>query len=129
MEIRLVCARHSGPGADLLRHRLNGVLAAGTPLAFSTWAGRTGLSEIPPLVGAMQWRAWAHRVRLDRNKVRAYAHAVYASTDAFPAKTISTPVTGSRGRPKLRTRGRKSGPGRDLSRGSLRSTRRSRRRG
>ncbi len=64
---------------------VNGVLAAGTPLAFSTWAGRTGLSEIPPLVGAMGWRAWAHRVRLDRNKMRAYARAVYASTDAYIA--------------------------------------------
>src|SRR5947199_2207819 len=28
---------------------VNGVLAAGTPLALSTWAGRTGLSELPPL--------------------------------------------------------------------------------
>jgi hypothetical protein len=64
---------------------VNGVLAAGTPLVFSTWAGRTGMSEIPPIVGAMGWRAWAHRVRLDRNKVRAYARAVYASTDAYIA--------------------------------------------
>jgi hypothetical protein len=64
---------------------VNGVLAAATPLMFSTWAGRTGLSEIPPVVGAMGWRAWARRVRLDRDKVRAYARAVYASTDAYIA--------------------------------------------
>ncbi len=62
---------------------VNGVLAAGAPLAFSGWAGRTGLSEIPPFVGAMGWRAWAERVRLDQNKVRAYARAVYASTDGY----------------------------------------------
>jgi hypothetical protein len=64
---------------------VNGVLGAGKPLALSTWAGRTGLSEIPPLVGTIGWRAWAHRVRLDRNNVRAYARAVYASTDAYIA--------------------------------------------
>jgi hypothetical protein len=28
---------------------INGVLAAGTPLAFSTWVGRTGISEMPSL--------------------------------------------------------------------------------
>ena len=65
---------------------VNGVLSAGKPLALSTWAGRTGLSEIPPLVGKVDWRAWTHRVRLDRNKVRAYALAVYASTDAYLAR-------------------------------------------
>lgn len=65
---------------------VNGVLGAGKPLALSTWAGRTGLSEIPPLVGTIDWRAWAHRVRLDRDNVRAYALAVYASTDAYIAR-------------------------------------------
>ena len=64
---------------------VNGILGAGKPLAFSTWAGRTGLSEIPPLIGTIDWRAWAHRVRLDRDTVRAYARAVYASTDAYIA--------------------------------------------
>jgi len=80
---------------------VNGVLRAGKPLALSTWAGRTGLSEIPPFVGTIDWRAWAHRVRLDRNNVRAYARAVYASTDAYIAalaegaldpKCVETPV-------------------------------------
>jgi hypothetical protein len=65
---------------------VNGVLGAGKPLALSTWAGRTGLSEIPPLVGTIDRRAWAHRVRLDRDTVRAYALAVYASTDAYIAR-------------------------------------------
>jgi len=32
---------------------VNGVRATGRPLAFSTWAGRTGLSEIPLLVGTI----------------------------------------------------------------------------
>lgn len=66
---------------------VNGVLAAGVPLALSTWAGRTGLSELPPLAGcdvarAPAWTAWAREVRIDGPKMRAYARAVYRSTDA-----------------------------------------------
>jgi hypothetical protein len=64
---------------------VNGVLAAGTPLVFSTWAGRTGLNEMPPIIGTPDWRAWAHRVRLDLAQLRPYARAVYASTDAYIA--------------------------------------------
>src|SRR6266436_6581569 len=44
---------------------VNGVLAAGTPLALSLWVGRTGLSELPPLAGPTDWRTWARGVRLD----------------------------------------------------------------
>jgi hypothetical protein len=62
---------------------VNGVLAAGRPLALSTWAGRTGLSEIPPLTGTTGWRAWARRVRFDEVGLRRYAKAVYAATDAY----------------------------------------------
>ncbi|HET8998983.1 MAG TPA: hypothetical protein VFP86_04995 [bacterium] len=57
----------------------------GTPLALSTWVGRTGLSETPPLIGTVDWSAWAHRVRLDRAQLRPYARAVHASTDAYIA--------------------------------------------
>ena len=65
---------------------VNGVLGPGKPLALSTGSGRTGLSEIPPLLpGPGDWRAWAHRVRLDPRRLRAYARAVYASTDAYIA--------------------------------------------
>jgi hypothetical protein len=63
---------------------VNGVLAKGTPLALSTWAGRTGLSVMPPLIGTADWRAWAHHVRLDP-ALRRYARAVYAATDAYIA--------------------------------------------
>jgi DinB superfamily len=62
---------------------VNGVLAAGPPLALSTWAGRTGLSELPPLGRPTAWRAWARRVRLDLAEFRPYARAVYAATDAY----------------------------------------------
>src|SRR5262249_44828763 len=37
---------------------VNGVLAAGRPLALSTWAGRTGVSELPPLTAQIDWRGW-----------------------------------------------------------------------
>jgi len=62
---------------------VNGVLAARTPLALSSWAGRTGLSELPPLAGPTDWPAWARRVRLDLAELRPYARAVYAATDAY----------------------------------------------
>jgi hypothetical protein len=64
---------------------VNGVLAKGTPLALSSWAGRTGLSEMPPLLGTAGWDAWARNVRFDAAQLRPYARAVYASIDAFIA--------------------------------------------
>jgi hypothetical protein len=64
---------------------VNGVLGAGTPLALSTWAGRTGVSEIPSLADSNNWCAWAQRVRLDFGELRSYARAVYASTDLYLA--------------------------------------------
>jgi len=64
---------------------INGVLAAGAPLALSSWIGRTGLSELPPLAGTTDWRGWARRVRLDLGELRPYARAVYTATDAYLA--------------------------------------------
>jgi hypothetical protein len=64
---------------------VNGVLAKGSPLALSTWVGRTGLSEMPPPVGTGEWLAWTRRVRLDQAWLRPYARAVYDSTDAYIA--------------------------------------------
>jgi hypothetical protein len=64
---------------------VNGVLAAGRPLALSTWAGRTGLSELPPVAGPIDWPAWSRRVQLDLARLRPYARAVGASTDAYLA--------------------------------------------
>ena len=64
---------------------VNGVLAGGSPLALSIWVGRTGVSEMPPFTGTIDWRVWARRVRLDQAKLRPYARAVYSSTDAYIA--------------------------------------------
>jgi len=60
---------------------VNGVLADGKPLAFSSWAGRTGLSRVPPLGEWSEWRGWARQLHIDLANVRRYANAVYASTD------------------------------------------------
>jgi hypothetical protein len=65
---------------------VNGVLTGRPPLALSTWQARTGLSELPPVVYQLDRRAWAARVRIDVNALRAYARAVYAATDAYLAR-------------------------------------------
>jgi hypothetical protein len=62
---------------------VNGVLAAGAPLALSTWSGRTGVSQMPSLAQLTDWRAWAQQVQLDLTRLRSYANAVYASTDEY----------------------------------------------
>ena len=65
---------------------VHSALAVGSPLALTNWAGRTGLSELPPLVGPIDWRAWTCRVRLaDMAALRAYAQAVHAMTDTYLA--------------------------------------------
>jgi len=64
---------------------INGVLAAQTPLALSTWRGRTGLSELSVLAAPIDWSMWIQRVRLDPGEFRCYTQAVYAATDAFLA--------------------------------------------
>lgn len=76
------CFARAVLGEDL---SVNGVLAERQPLALSTWAGRTGMSELPPLVGPADWRAWERSVWLDLGRLRPYARAVYASTDAYLA--------------------------------------------
>ena len=70
---------------------VNGVLAAGTPLALSMWAGRTGLEPLPQLGAPIDWPAWARAVRLDLAAVRAYASAVYETTDAYLANLPDVP--------------------------------------
>ena len=61
---------------------VHSALAVGPPLALTNWAGHTGLSELPPLVGTIDWRAWTCRVRLaDVAALRAYALAVHTMTD------------------------------------------------
>lgn len=63
---------------------VHSMLAVGPPLALTTWAGRTGLSELAPLIGPIDWQGWVRRVRLvDMASLRAYAQAVRVATDAY----------------------------------------------
>ena len=71
---------------------VNGVLAEGRPLALSTWAGRTGASELPPLGGPVDWPGWARHVELDLAGLRAYGAAVHAATDAYLAALPDDPL-------------------------------------
>ena len=77
---------------------INGVLRSARPLALSRWRKRTGLSELPPLFGPLEKRAWTSRVQIDGEALRAYAQAVYAETDEYFARmcepSCCEPTTG-----------------------------------
>jgi hypothetical protein len=69
---------------------INGMLKGSGPLSVSTWAGKIGVSELPPMpgpeVGGLpSWSEWARRVKVDQAALRSYAQAVYAATDEYLA--------------------------------------------
>ena len=72
---------------------VNGVLSGRPPLALSTWRARTGLSELPPVTSQPGRGVWAARVRIDLGTLRAYAQAVYATTDAYLTRVPPTRLT------------------------------------
>ena len=72
-------------------------LAGTVPLALSSWAGHTGLSELPALAVRTDWSGWEARVRVDLAAVRGYAQAVYAVTDAFLAELPDEALDPSQG--------------------------------
>ncbi len=65
-------------------------------LATTTWAGKTGLSEIPPLGPGGDLKAWSHGAKVDLPALQRYAQAVYAATDEHVASltpdALSRPV-------------------------------------
>lgn len=61
---------------------INMILKGGAPLYASTWAEKTGISEIQPLSTA----EWARRVHIELPATRSYAQAVHESTDAYLAQ-------------------------------------------
>jgi hypothetical protein len=67
---------HIVTGEDAM---LNGVARGGAPLMASSWAGKIGLNEPPP-VGA-EIHAWGKQAKIDLPALRTYAQAVYAETD------------------------------------------------
>jgi hypothetical protein len=69
---------------------INGMLKGSGPLSVSTWAGKIGVSELPPMpgpeVGGLpSWDEWARRVKVDQAALQSYAQAVYAATDEYLA--------------------------------------------
>lgn len=71
-----------------------GFVRKGAPLAASSFAGKTGVSEPYPMEG--DWNAWARRVRIDPDALHPYDRAVYAAFDAQLAELsdddLATPV-------------------------------------
>ena len=66
---------------------IKGMLQQTAPLLASTWAGRTGLSEPPPMPGPAwgEYGPWTRRVQIDLPALRAYGQAVYEATAAYLA--------------------------------------------
>jgi hypothetical protein len=62
---------------------VHGLLQGRQPLSAGSWAGRTGLSELPPLDKPGHWEDWSRRVRVDLPALAAYAAAVYDATDRY----------------------------------------------
>lgn len=69
---------HVAVSEDML---LAGMVLGSASLALTSFAGKTGASELPPQMPP--WSEWAQRVRVDLPAARAYAQAVYAQTDAI----------------------------------------------
>ena len=69
---------------------VNGMFKGGVPLFAAGWAGKTGVSELPPAPdpgkpGFPDWSGWSRKARVDLPAMRKYAKAVYAASDEFLA--------------------------------------------
>jgi hypothetical protein len=69
---------------------INGMFKGGAPLFASTWAGKTGASEMPPMPGPGEdglppWDEWARGVKVDLPALHAYSQAVFAASDEYMA--------------------------------------------
>jgi hypothetical protein len=62
---------------------LYGMLKGAPPLVATSWAGKTGLTEPPPIGPGAPLDEWARRVQIDLPTLRQYAQAVYAATDEY----------------------------------------------
>jgi len=67
---------------------VSGLLKGAAPLFAGNWAGKVGVSELPPMTnpnspGFPDWRSWSRRVKVDLAKMREYAKAVYSATETY----------------------------------------------
>ena len=79
---------------------IQGMLKGAAPLFAGTWAGRTGLSELPPMInpespGFPDWSQWGRRVKIDLAAFRKYAQAVYAATFEYLSSLTDEDLTRS----------------------------------
>jgi hypothetical protein len=72
---------------------VNGMLKGSAPLMAGAWAGKTGLSELPPSAPGESWYQWGKQVRVDLGALRQYAQAVYGATDQFLASLADGDLT------------------------------------
>src|SRR5262245_32451281 len=66
---------------------INGMLQSKAPMAATTWAGKSGVSEPMPQPGP-EWERygdWTKNVKVDLGAIRQYAQAVYKNTDEYLA--------------------------------------------
>src|SRR5437016_2825367 len=65
---------------------INALLRGQTPMYLSSWAGRTGASEVQPILdNPADYGLWTKRVQVDLPALRQYAQAVYAMADQYVA--------------------------------------------
>jgi hypothetical protein len=61
---------------------LNDMLRGAAPLAATAYAGKTGLSEMPPR-GGDGYTEWTRNVQIDLPALKEYAQAVYTGTSDY----------------------------------------------
>lgn len=79
---------HHAFGEDAL---INMVLRGAAPMGATTHVGRLGADAPPP---AGDWSTWGRTVQVDVPAARAYAQAVYASTDDYLATLTDADLDG-----------------------------------
>ncbi len=77
-------------GEDFL---VNAMLKGGPPLAMTAWAGKTGLSEMPPADPQINWFEWGRKVKVDLPAIRKYAQAVWSNSDSYLASLKESDLT------------------------------------
>lgn len=69
---------------------ISGMLKGSAPLFATSWEGKVGVSELPPLpgpggAGLPSWSKWARQVRIDLPALQQYAQTVYTASDEYLA--------------------------------------------
>lgn len=81
---------------------VSGMFKQAVPLFATSWAGRTGMSELMPNPAeggawAEKHDAWCHRVIVDLTRAREYARAVQSGAEAYVAsltpQDLDRPIT------------------------------------